>query len=135
MKLYGSVEEVPPYKWRTPLQRSIQLLKRHRDVMFMENPKVAPISMVITNLATRAYNGEPNLFEAVINILDRMADFVRPSRPRVPNPANPAEDYADKWNTDPDLEQNFWAWQTQAKADFSRLEKMVGADGLATVVA
>ena len=28
------VEEVPDYKIKTPLQRSIQILKRHRDVLF-----------------------------------------------------------------------------------------------------
>ena len=38
-RLYSSVEDVPAYEWKTPLQRSIQLLKRHRDVMFQENPR------------------------------------------------------------------------------------------------
>jgi hypothetical protein len=42
MKKFSSVEEVPPYQWRTPIQRSIQLLKRHRDVMFSEEPELAP---------------------------------------------------------------------------------------------
>jgi len=29
---------------------------------------------------------------------------VNPTRPRVPNPADPAEDYADQWAQDPTLE-------------------------------
>ncbi len=40
-RLYASVEDVPPYEWKTPLQRSIQILKRHRDVMFRENANEA----------------------------------------------------------------------------------------------
>ena len=96
-RLYSSVEDVPAYEWKTPLQRSIQLLKRHRDVMFQENPVLAPISMILTNLATHSYNGESDIFTAVTGIVDRMPSFIRAERPRVPNPADPGEDYADKW--------------------------------------
>jgi len=134
LRLYGSVEEVPSYKWKTPLQRSIQLLKRHRDVMFKENPGLAPISMIITNLATHAYNGESDIFQAVMGILDRMTSYIRGPRPRVPNPAAPAEDYADKWSKDPRLEQNFWSWHMQAKTDFSRLQTILREDRLAVNV-
>ncbi|HEV2485597.1 MAG TPA: nucleotidyltransferase [Terracidiphilus sp.] len=133
-RLYNSVEDVPAYEWKTPLQRSIQLLKRHRDVMFQENAELAPISMIITNLATHAYKGELDVFAAVTGIVDRMPSFIRPNRPRIPNPADPAEDYADKWSTDPQLEQNFWEWHTQAKADLARLPDLLRGDRLAASV-
>jgi hypothetical protein len=133
-RLYSSVEDVPVYEWKTPLQRSIQTLKRHRDVMFEENPKLAPISMILTNLATHAYNGEPDIFTAVTGIIERMPSFIRPGWPRVPNPADPAEDYADKWSKDPQLEQNFWAWHAQAKADLARLPDLLLGDRLAKSV-
>jgi hypothetical protein len=120
-RLYASVDAVPPYEWKTPLQRSIQILKRHRDVMFRRDPCAGPISMIITNLATHAYSGEADLWSAVGNIVDRMGDYVRPKAPRVPNPADPAEDYADKWAKQPSLEANFWAWHTQVKVDLGRL--------------
>ena len=32
-RAYAKVDDVPPYEWKTPLQRSIQIMKRHRDVM------------------------------------------------------------------------------------------------------
>jgi hypothetical protein len=124
MKKFASVEDVPPYQWRTPLQRSIQLLKRHRDVMFRDIPELAPISMIITNLATHAYSGEPDVYEAVTNIVARMDKFVRAEAPRVPNPADPAEDYADKWRKDPRLEQNFWRWRSQVASDLSKLHTL-----------
>jgi hypothetical protein len=82
-RLYASIETVPPYEWKTPLQRSVQLLKRHRDVMFRDNPSVGPISMIITNLAAHAYAGEPDILSALTNIVDKMPQFVRPNWPRV----------------------------------------------------
>ena len=71
--------------------------------MFRNDPLVGPISMIITNLAAQAYGGENDIWMATSNILERMPGFVRSTRPRVPNPADPAEDYADKWTKNPDL--------------------------------
>jgi hypothetical protein len=133
-RLFSSVDDVPTYDWKTPLQRSIQLLKRHRDVMFQENPGLAPISMIITNLATHAYGGELDVFAAVTGIVDRMPSYINPTRPRIPNPANPAEDCADKWSRDPKLEENFYVWHAQAKADLARLPELLRGDRLAASI-
>lgn len=113
----GTVEPVPTYRWKTPLQRAIQLLKRHRDVMFREHPELAPISMIITNIAAQAYGGERDLGEALLGIVSRMGTFVNMTSPRVPNPTHPDEDYADKWRENPQMERHFWVWLEQAKAD------------------
>jgi len=118
----AQVDEVPLFKRKTPLQRSIQLLKRHRDQMFKENPKVKPISIIITTLAARAYNGEPDLYSALTNILSQMGGLVNAKTPRVPNPVDPGEDFADRWSM-PEykelyLEKNFWNWLIQAQSDF-----------------
>jgi hypothetical protein len=100
-------------------------------MMFRTNPKLAPISMIITNLAAHAYAGEPDVFAALTNIVEKMPQFVRTAQPRVPNPANPAEDYADKWRLDPSLERTFWRWHMQAQADFKNLEKLVAGENVA----
>ncbi len=123
LSVRAAVEEVPPYEWKTPLQRSIQLLKRHRDVMFSD-PEVAefaPISMIITNLAARAYEGETDIWIALRNIVEKMPSFINPAWPRVPNPADPKEDYADKWSRDPRLEKCFWEWHAAVKRDVNGL--------------
>jgi hypothetical protein len=120
-RAYATVDDVPPYEWKTPLQRSIQLLKRHRDYMFLDNPDQAPISMIITNLATQAYEGQTDIGEALVHIVTTMPQFVRPTRPRVPNPTDPSEDYADKWAKHPALEDDFWAWHQQLTADLGQL--------------
>ena len=129
--LYASVEDVPAYEFKTPLQQAIQILKRHRDVMFQASPTVAPISMIITNLAAHAYAGESDLYTALANIVEKMPQFVRSERPRIPNPANPVEDYADKWSLDPKLERHFWQWHTQVRADLKRLPTFVTGETLA----
>ena len=126
-RFYASVEDVPPYEWKTPLQRSIQLLKRHRDVMFRNAPGTGPISMIITNLAAHSYHGEADVLSALTNIVERMPQYVRPTAPRVPNPADPVEDYADKWAKNPLLEANFWSWHAQVTADIARLSSVVAS--------
>jgi hypothetical protein len=120
-RVYATVEAVPPYEWKTPLQRSIQLLKRHRDIMFRGNRDNAPISMIITNLAAHAYDGQADLGSALSHIVETMTTYIRPTWPRVPNPTNPAEDYADKWSSNPALEDHFWLWHTQLRHDVAQL--------------
>lgn len=123
MEKVSKVDDLPKYKWKTPLQRCIQILKRHRDIMFEKNPESKPISIIITTLAAKAYQGEADTFTALENILKNMGDFINPSLPRVPNPVNPYEDFADKWNTNQGqtlkLEQNFWLWLEQVRSDFN----------------
>jgi hypothetical protein len=54
-----------------------------------------------------------------------MPRYVNAERPCVPNPADPAEDYADKWRRDPRLEENFWLWLAQFKADVDELPRLL----------
>ena len=119
----AKVDNVPTYKKKTPLQQAIQLLKRHRDLMFQKAPEKKPISIIITTLAARAYIGEADLGDALTNILNKMESLVRAAKPRVPNPVDPNEDFADRWTSDASLETNFKNWLAQAKADFDFLEK------------
>lgn len=125
-RAYASIDEVPPYEWKTILQRCIQILKRHRDVMFKDTPKWKPLSIIITTLATHSYRGESELYEALTNIVDGMLDHVRATRPRVPNPVNPREDFADRWVRDSRYEENFKAWHQQVRADLANLAKLIG---------
>lgn len=122
MEKVSKIDDLPTYRWKTPLQRSIQILKRHRDLMFEKNLRGKPISIIITTLAARAYEGEPDIELALENILAKIGRMVSQSRPRVPNPVNPQEDFTDRWGTEEGhrlkLEENFWLWLEQAKSDF-----------------
>jgi hypothetical protein len=117
--MQAKVEDVPEYKVKTPLQRAIQLLKRHRDIMFAHNPDDKPISMIITTLAAHAYNNEADLYDALISIVKGMPKFIliRNGSPWIPNPVNPDENFADKWEKHPQREANFRQWLEQVQAD------------------
>ena len=122
----ASIDKLPYHQWKTPLQQAIQLFKRHRDTIFSgDREDRKPISVIITTLAARAYKGESDLASAITNILATMDQYVNPITPRVPNPVNPDEDFADKWYSDEhahlDLENNFRLWLYQARADFEAL--------------
>ena len=131
----ASIADLPVYRWKTPLQRCVQLLKRHRDVMFESHFDARPISIIITTLAARAYRGETDIASAMERVLADMESLVNSGRPRVPNPVNPAEDFADKWDTAEgrqlQLEENFRSWVAQARADFNKLATSSDADFIA----
>jgi hypothetical protein len=119
------VDDVPLFKKKTPLQRVIQILKRHRDNWSKDNPDSKPISIIITTLAARAYNGETDIVAALGNVLKKMGGLVNPARPRVPNPVDPEEDFADRWYRQDclhlRLEEHFNAWILQARTDFQHI--------------
>lgn len=117
--MVAKLDQLPAYRWKTPLQICIQILKRHRDIMFEQDRDAKPISIIITTLAARAYQGESDLESAFERIVSTMGNFVQPTEPRVANPVNPAEDFADKWPCDQRLENNFWRWLAQVQKDFS----------------
>jgi hypothetical protein len=115
----AKAEDVPEYKVKTTLQRSIQLLKRHRDIMFQYNPDDKPISMIITTLAAHAYNNEADLYDALNAIIHGMPNFIfsKDDSPWIPNPVNPDENFADKWKEHPEREENFRKWIKQVYLD------------------
>jgi hypothetical protein len=121
----GRIDDLPVFRWKTPLQRAVQLMKRHRDIMFVGNCELKPTSNILTTLSGLAYRGESGLSDTLDRCLGDMESLVNSIVPRVPNPVNPAEDFADKWSTTEGrakrLEENFWAWLVQAKADFKAI--------------
>lgn len=117
--IYASVDEIPEYKIKTPLQRAIQLLKRHRDSMF-NGDENKPISIIITTLAAHCYNNESTISDALRSILKGMGSYIKgPAGEKwVANPVNPEENFADKWKEDPDKEQKFFNWMDKVQRDF-----------------
>lgn len=124
----AKVDDLPTFRWKTPLQSCILILKRHRDIMFVQTPELKPTSIIITSLAGRAYQGEPDIVSAMQRVLSDMGAQVRSRRPRVPNPVDPEEDFTDKWYTPEGfalhLEDNFWRWLEQARADFQTITSL-----------
>jgi len=109
------------------LQRAVQILKRHRDIMFEKDPDDKPISMIITTLAAHAYNNEADLYDSLDSIIKCMPNYIltQNGSPWIPNPVNPDENFADKWEENPKKELNFRKWLVQVEVDLiSALNKM-----------
>jgi hypothetical protein len=118
----GRVEgiDVLDRRIRTPLQRAVQILKRHRDIMFAGEADDKPISVIVTTLAAQAYNNEANLVDTIINIVQKMPNYIlqRNGVDWIPNPVNPMENFADKWQDNPKKKENLKKWLYQVKVDF-----------------
>ncbi len=121
--LSASVEEVPDWLVKTPLQRIVQLLKRHRDIYFRDDTEHKPISIIITTLAALAYGEQRHLQEALVDIIEGMPAFIehRNGQWWVANPVDDDENFADKWNEEPELEKAFMRWIDQVKLDLTSL--------------
>lgn len=126
----ASVEDIPAYRVRTPLQQAIMVLKRHRDDMFADDPDIKPISIIITTLAAHAYSGEADVGDALLSILERMEGFIQYDGQNyvISNPTDASENFADRWIDHPERRDAFFAWLKQACADFSALSKLTNYD-------
>lgn len=144
--IYTRIEDVPDALIKTPLQRAIQILKRHRDVRFI-NHKFSfdkPISMIITTLAAQLYNGEDNVYAALSNIVDQLdalggllqpgykqnnanlqQDLIRRNDDgtwSILNPVNPEENFADRWHeNDHRKAKTFFQWTQWVKKDLIQI--------------
>lgn len=117
--LKARTEDVPDYKIKTPLQRVVQILKRHRDMSFDGDPNDKPISILITTLAAHAYENEADILEALVNVVTNMANFIeeRDGVLWVANPINPSENFADKWQEYPQRQVAFMDWLARVEID------------------
>ena len=146
--IYASIDDVPDALVHTSLQRSIQLMKRHRDIMFdnEQDNKYAPISIIITTLAAQFYQNEPDIYSALYNIVTQLHAHavlvengtvnrsLAPQSPikRMPdggwyigNPVNSEENFADRWQEDNHARARaFFRWVEALKEDlFDILEE------------
>ena len=131
--LRAQVEDIPIYRVKTPLQSAIMILKRHRDSRFIGRLQDRPISVILTTLASHAYNGEQSIGAALLGILANMDQYVQfvDAKYVIPNPTDPLENFADKWADYPQRADAFFDWLHQARRDFNNLAQMAGVATIA----
>jgi hypothetical protein len=125
------------------LRRAVQILKRHRDQYFLnKDSALAPISIIITTLASRSYEycvssfTFEDEFELLCAVIANMPRFIeRPtieSRAHwlISNETTIGENFAEKWNQDQRRAQAFFDWHPRAQADIERLVATEGLDSL-----
>jgi len=117
------------------LRRAVQLLKRHRDLYFQDKSdgvkKCAPISVIITTLASHAYRKQveqgihDNDLDLLLGVINSMPNFIESysvgdkNYYHVMNPTtlgnnNETENFAEKWNTHPERATWFNIWHAEA---------------------
>ncbi len=128
------VDQVPERAIKTPLQLTVQALKRHRDLHF-GGTKRRPASVVITTLAAHAYVPGASVSDALVGVTERMPAFVekRDGKFWIPNPVNEQENFADRWELG-DAETLF-QWLDKAHRDFLGYGTERGVDKVLTKVA
>jgi hypothetical protein len=124
------VADVPEWTVKTTLQRTVQALKRHRDLHFVESPEDRPASIIITTLAARAYTGGGPLYEVLVGVTTKMPGLVeqRSGVYWVANPVQPEENFADRWRDHPERARHFFEWMERVQLDFADLGQELGVD-------
>lgn len=124
-----SIESVETFRVKTTLQKAVQILKHHRNMMF-DGKENKPVSIILTTLSAMAYNGEIGVYDALMSILMNMDSFIEgvPGQYRITNPANTKENFADRWNEKPEKAKAFFVWLSRAKRDFASLQTTEGLD-------
>lgn len=68
--MFDSIDSVSDEYTRTPLQQVIQILKRHRDVMYCNDSDNAPISIIITTLVGKIVEENPKVYNTTYDLLN-----------------------------------------------------------------
>lgn len=118
----SDVEDIKRRKIKTPLQRAIQLLKRHRDIMFEKRDQHSkPVSVIITTIAAQLYQEEDSVVDALSNIIGNAETYIIQNKHGgqyyIENPSYQGENFADKWNEDNSCATVFFEWLNKAQQD------------------
>lgn len=135
------VEKLSLTKIRTPLQKAIQILKRHRDIYFAdkENSDDKPSSVIITTLCGLSYestlpymNKKENVYSTIRNMLNNFSRFIQYDSVEgwyLFNPSKNDENFLKKWKDNDALKAAFDDWARQAKMDIlTNPEKFIEID-------
>lgn len=124
--LYLRIEKIPDIKRKTHLQRIVQLLKRHAEVMFEESLEYKPSSVIITTLVAKIYRRcveqSSNFEELLLSVIDRIKEGIEydeKNHPNIYNPVNNEEKLSLKWDKNIQYFKCFLKWIEQLRSDFS----------------
>ena len=128
------------------LRRTVQIAKRHRDMMFVDDPDIAPLSVIITTLSSRSYewcvtnNEYDNELDLLFDVIRHIPDTIElrqvDGRDQwfIWNETTAGENFAEKWNRRPGRAEAFFTWHARFCADLGQLEAVRGIDRLGDVL-
>ncbi|MCP4988344.1 MAG: nucleotidyltransferase [Colwellia sp.] len=141
-KANRSLEDIPDQDDKSLLSIFVQVLKRHRDEWANRDGnslgEYKPISVLITTLATHAYDdvissnqNYDNEYDVLLDVIERMPHFIENSNGSyyVRNPSMREENYAEKWNRTKDnegamLQNAFGEWHYKVQSTVESLAEL-----------
>lgn len=140
----ADIEQFPSQAgFRGLLRRVVQLAKRHRDIYFERaDPSLVPISVIITTLASKAYEycvtsfEHDSEFDLLVSVVRLMPVFIESGFENgrrawaVWNETTAHENFAEKWNTHPERAAAFSEWHARFLSDLERVADLAGLDRL-----
>lgn len=138
----AQVEPYPEQKrLKGILRRIVQIAKRHRDVHFInDNDGLAPLSIIITTLASRAYEHCVTNFEydheldLIVDVLRKMPNMLQTQTFNgrtlwyLLNQTTAGENFCEKWNKHPERAIAFFEWHAKVVNDLELLAQSSGLD-------
>ena len=129
------IDDLKKYGIRTTLQKAIQILKRHRDMTYINATKEEledkPISIIITTLVSYMYTGEESISELIYKFITRVDEYLKKDSDGnyiIKNPVDNEENFADKWKTYPSRKEAFFNWINKLKKDLILSTKLLSDD-------
>lgn len=116
------------FKNKKPLQRAVQLIKRDRDLFFQIDDTYRTSSIILTTIAGQFYQGEESIFDTIDNIITVIRTKVSQSvgRLKILNPVNSAEDFTDKWDSEPEYYEAFKKFANHLYSEWQKLKMQHG---------
>lgn len=134
-------------RFKGVLCRIVQIAKRHRDTYFLSrDDSFAPISVILTTLAAWSYEYcvKNMIFDSELDVLlaviHHMPNFIEQRNVAgrtewfIWNETTEGENFAERWNAEPERAQAFFTWHAAAMADLERLTQSEGLDRLSAIL-
>lgn len=120
----SKIEDLRRNNIRTTLQKTIQILKRHRDIKYMNASDIErenkPISIIITTIVGKMYTGSEDIYDLILKFTTDYMKYIEIDSHDnyiIKSPVDDKENFADKWNIYPERSKAFFAWISDLKKD------------------
>lgn len=111
-RVENSIHPIPKQNNDLPLQKIVKIMKYHRNFIFRNDLDNRPISMIVTTLAAKNYDGEQDWTTAFSKICDGIKSEAQEiiNSGILLNPVDSRENFTDAWKKHPKRKENFRIW-------------------------
>ena len=125
LQMYRNIKSKRRFNAHPNIETASRYLVEENQSTYDKDAK--PISIIITTLAAHAYNNEADLQQALLKVVMEMPRHIQScsnGAAFIPNPVNPLENFADKWQEYPTRKACFMDWLRQAQLDLTTALKL-----------